>query len=324
MRLLVTGANGFVGSHVADRLAAQGHELRLLLRRTSLIENIVRLAYERHDGDLRVPESLADAVRGVEVVVHIGGVTAARTEAEYMAANGRGTESLVKAAVRAGVRRFVYVSSLAAHGPSPDGAPRPLDAPGRPLSSYGRSKLAGEVATLAAREQMSVAVVRPPAVYGPRDKALLPLYKIARTGVLPVIGDGRNVVSFVHVHDMADAIVAVALAEGPSGGIYTAEDGTPHTWREMVRAYGDAIGKRVLCVPTPVALYAGAGYATGVVSWLLRRPLPLSPEEVKSMRQRHWVCDSAAMTRDFGWRPTIGIEEGMRTTAAWCKERGWL
>lgn len=309
---------------MAERLVAQGHELRLLLRRTSLIENIVGLEYERHDGDLRVPESLEDAVRGVEVVVHLGGVTSARTGAEYMAANGHGTESLVKAAIEAGVRRFVYVSSLAAHGPSPDGAPRPLDAPGRPLTAYGRSKLEGEAATLAAREQMSVAVVRPPAVYGPRDKAMLPLYKIARTGVLPVIGDGRYVVSFVHAYDMADVITTVSLAEGPSGGIYTAEDGTPHTWREMVKAYGDAIDKRVLCLPTPVALYAGAGYAVGLVSLLTRRALPLSPEEVTNMRQRYWVCDSAAMTRDFGWRPSIGIEEGMRTTVAWCRERGWL
>ncbi|HEY4686331.1 MAG TPA: NAD-dependent epimerase/dehydratase family protein [Dehalococcoidia bacterium] len=326
MRVLVTGANGFIGSHVAERLAAQGHDLRLLLRRTSKTEFLDGLScYERVDGDLRDEASLARAAAGVDAVVHLGGLTltAALTEAEYVAVNAAGTAAIAKATLAAGARRFVYVSSLQAAGPSPDGRPVPPHE-SAPISAYGRSKAAGEKAVLALQEEMSVAVVRPPAVYGPRDRAFLPLYRIAKLGVFPLLGDGRNRASLVHVYDAAAAIAGVVAAEGPSGGVYTICDGEPYTWRQIVDAYAAATGRRPRLIPTPPFLYVAAGWLGGLASKLIRRPLPLSPDQIDQMRQRYWVCDNEAIERDLGWRPTLSIAEGMAQTLAWYREHGWL
>ena len=340
MRILVTGGNGFIGSHVVERLMAQGHELRLFLRTTSKTEFLDGLSgpstglragpstglgtsFERVNGDLRDEASLARGVDGMDAVVHLGGVTAARTEAEYLAVNGGGTAALAQAALTAGVRRFVYVSSLAAGGPSPDGRPlAPGD--GAPISAYGRSKAAGERAVLSHQDGMSVAVIRPPAVYGPRDRAFLPLYRIAKLGVFPLLGDGENLASFLHVHDAAAAIVQATETDGPSGGVYTACDGSPHSWRELVDAFAKAMGRRPRLIPTPPFLYVAAGYLGGLASALIRRPLPLNPEQVDQMRQRYWVCDNEAICRDLGWQPKLSIEEGMAQTLAWYREHGWL
>jgi nucleoside-diphosphate-sugar epimerase len=276
------------------------------------------------EGDLRDAESLKRALEGVEAVAHLGGITTARSEREYMAVNAEGSATLVAAAREAGVRRFVYVSSLAAGGPSPDGNPV-LHGDGQPISAYGRSKAGGEQAVLAAAgEEMSVAIVRPPAVYGPRDRGFLPLYRIARLGVFPLFGDGNNQVSFIHVYDAAEAITQATLAQGLSGAVYTICDGKPHTWREAVAAFAAAVGRKPLLIPTPPFLYHLAGHAGGLASAIVRKPLPLSPEKVEEMRQRYWVCDNAQIYRDLGWQPQLALDQGMRQTVAWYRENGWL
>jgi nucleoside-diphosphate-sugar epimerase len=324
MRVLITGGNGFIGSFVAERLRGQGIDITLLLRRTSSLRFLDDIeGYDRVDGDMRDAASLFRAVEGVDAVVHLAGLTSARTEAEFQAVNGDGTAALAKAASEGGVKRFVYVSSLAAQGPSSDGSGA-IPPVARPISSYGRSKLAGEFPVLAERERMSVAVVRPPVVYGERDRGLLPLYRIASLGVMPVIGDGLNQVSFVHVHDCADAIVRAALAEGPSGAVYTISDGTPHTWRELVGTFAKVRGRRALIINTPPVLYQGAGYAAAAASALLRRALPLSPDEVAHMRERYWICDHETITRDLGWKPRIGLEAGFTQMLRWYREQHWL
>jgi 2-alkyl-3-oxoalkanoate reductase len=325
MKILITGPNGLIGSHVAERLQSQGHELRLMLRRTSDISFLEDVkAYERVEGDMRDAESLCRAVQGVDTVLHIGGLTKARREADYQAVNGKGTVDIAAAAANAGVRRFVYISSLAASGPSPDGKPRPLDAEPRPIVPYGRSKLAGEVGVLAQARRMGVVILRPPVVYGPRDKAMLPLFKLAKLRFFPLYGDGLNRLSFIHVYDVADAVVSVTVDEKASG-IYTACDGAQYTWRDVLSAFEKAMGKgRVLGLPTPPAFYTAAGYAAGLVESLVRQTLPLNPEEVLEMRQRYWLVDNERITRELGWQPKILVEEGLVQTLTWYRERGWF
>ncbi len=323
MKVLITGANGFLGSHVAERLSAHdGVELRLMLRRSSLLDFLDGLGYERVDGDLRDDASLTDAARGVDTVIHLAGLVSALTEARYHEVNARGTEALVGAAKAAGVQRFVYVSSLAALGPSRDGVTLP--ATPNPVSGYGRSKLAGEHAALAEKDAMSVVVVRPPAVYGERDRALLPFYRIAKLGFVPVYGDGLRRLSFIHAHDVADAIIAAALADGLSGAVYTVCDGRTHTWRSLVEAYGKAAGRRLRILPVPTPLFALGGYAGGLAQWLIRKPVPLSSEEISHMRAPAWLADNDAINHDLGWQPRIDIEQGLAQAYRWYRQCGWL
>lgn len=323
MKVLVTGANGFLGSHVAERLAARGVELRLLLRRSSNIDFLQGVPYERVEGDVRDPASLARAVEGVDAVAHLAVLTLAVNEARFQEVNALGTANLVHAARKAGVRRFVYVSSLAAQGPNPDRATL-MPEPPRPVSAYGRSKLAGEHPVLLAQHDMSVAILRPSAVYGQRDRALLPLYRMGKLGIVPVYGRGSNLVSWLHAYDGADAVIAATLADGPTGAIYTVSDGAFYTWRELVQAFGRAWGKTPRILPGPPPLFHLAGNAGGLVQSLVRRPLSLQPDQIRHMRAPYWICDNTAITRDLGWAPSISLDAGFEQTLRWYREQGWL
>jgi nucleoside-diphosphate-sugar epimerase len=249
--------------------------------------------------------------------------TLAPTESQFQQVNALGTANLVHAARSMGVKRFVYISSLAAQGPNPDRDTLMPDPPA-PVSAYGRSKLAGENAVLAARPDIDVAIVRLSAVYGQRDKALLPLYRMGKLGFVPVYGDGENLLSWLHVHDAADAIVATTLGETPSGAIYTVSDGRFYTWKQLVAAFGRAWGRTPRIIYGPPFLFRLAGAAGGVAQVLTRKGLSLQNDQIRHMRARYFICDNTAITRDLGWQPQIDLDTGFKQTIAWCREQGLL
>ncbi len=171
---------------------------------------------------------------------------------------------------------------------------------------------------------MSVAIVRPPAVYGPRDRALLPLYRLALRGVLAVFGHGMNRVAFIHVYDAADAVVCAVCADGPSGSVYGISDGPSHTWREVVEAFARASGRSPRILTAPPVLFAAVGRAADLAAWVVRRPLPLSSEKVVNMRPRFWVSETETIRAELGWQPALDIGAGMAQALGWYRERGWL
>ncbi len=182
MKAIVTGANGFVGSHLVERLLREGLEVVCLVRPTSdrkWIEGLSAQVRAEDPGDV---EALARAVAGADFVFHVAGLTRGLTDEEYLAVNAEGTRRIIEAVARSGaaIRRFVYVSSLAAVGPNPTDRPLDETSEPRPQDSYGRSKLAGERIVLEAGGRMPVTIIRPPAVYGPRDSNFLPLFRMAR------------------------------------------------------------------------------------------------------------------------------------------------
>jgi nucleoside-diphosphate-sugar epimerase len=320
MRVLLTGASGFLGSHIAEQLAAEGHDLRLLLRRTSSLAFLRDVPHERVEADVREATALASAVEGIDAVVHAAGITSALSEGEFQAVNAGGTAALAGAAAAAGVRRFVYISSLAARGPGDTGS----DGGSRPISPYGRSKRAGEEAALRHAERMEVVVVRPPVIYGPRDRGLLPFYRLVKLGVMPVYGSGENLLSWVHARDAARAAVLAATAPAPAGAVYTVSDGAAYTWRELASRLAAVLGRRVRHVPVPGPLFAAAGHAAGLAGRVLRRPLPLSPGRVREMSQSLWVCGYDRIRADLGWEPTVSPDDGIAETVAWYRENRWI
>ncbi len=325
MKVLLTGASGFLGSHIAEGMAAEGHELRLLLRQTSRRGFLDGVTYEQVVGDVRNAASLFEAMRGVDAVVHAAGLTSALTEEEYRAVNEAGTAAAVEAALRAGVSRFVYVSSLAAQGPSADGSSKePNEAEPRPLTPYGRSKLAGEAHVLQGGAAMSVSVIRPPVIYGPRDGGLLPFFRLVNLRIMPLYGSGANRISWVHVHDAASAIVQTALAREPSGSIYTISDGGAYSWNDLVDILAGALGRRPLRLKVPAPLYAGAGMAADLAARAMRRPFPLNGDRVRDFAQAAWICGHETITRELGWTPAYDALKGISQTVAWYRENGWL
>jgi nucleoside-diphosphate-sugar epimerase len=327
VKVLVTGASGFLGSHIAEQLANEGHIVRLLLRRTSSRRFLTDFQFEEAIGDVTDPSSLPAAVTGVDAVIHTAGLVKARSEDEFMGVNAAGTANLLTAVETANpaLPSFVYVSSLAAHGPSLDGAPRPVDAPSRPVSAYGRSKLAGERAVRESAIAPRSVIFRPPVIYGPRDLALVPFFRLAQLRLAPLLMGGHNRISIVYVADITGAIVQATAAEAEVGGkTYSADDGSIHTWRDLLAAVEAAVGRRALRISAPRWAFTSAALASEAFGFAARRPVSLTRDKVNEMAQRHWVCDSVGLRRDLSWSPRVDIREGARLTAEWYRRERWI
>ena len=326
MKVLVTGATGFLGSHIAERLAAGGHEVRVLLRSTSSRRFLEGVPFEEVLGDLTDAASLGPAARGVDAVIHAAGLVKARSAREFQEVNAQGTSNLLAAVEREapGLTRFVYVSSLAAHGPSPDGAPRPLDADPAPVSVYGRAKAEGEALVRRSPLADRAVMLRLPAVYGPKDFALLSFFKLVKLRFAPLLYGGRNTLSIIYAEDAARAAADLATSSAAVGEAYTADDGGRYTWRDLVAHVEAAMGRKALVLPMPLWSYWLAGLASEGFGALVRQATPLSRDKVVEMRQRYWVSSNAAIEADLGWQPQVPFAEGARRAAVWYREQGLL
>lgn len=323
-RALITGATGFVGSHLAARLAAAGWELRALVRPTSDVRALEELGVERWTGDLRDRELLTSACGEMDVVFHLAAVTAARDEAGYERANVEGTRALVDAFAHADPRppKLVYLSSYAACGPAPVDGVRTTEETPAPLTAYGRTKLAGEdlVRSLAGRG-VEVVVMRAPAVYGPGDRALLPYFRLVRWRVAPIPGKGESRLQLLYVGDLARALEG--SAEAPAGTYAVASPGV-HRWVDVVETIASVMDRRALRVPLPAPLVRTAAGVTQAAGSLVGRAVPFNREKAEEMLASAWVCD---LTGSEGMLPpeqATPLREGISQTVRWYKRRGWL
>jgi nucleoside-diphosphate-sugar epimerase len=322
VRAAITGGTGLVGSHLAETLAARGDALRALVRDASRGGLLVSLGARLVRGSLEDEAALDELVRGCDVVFHVAGLVKARSSAEFLAVNRDGTARVAAAARRAGARRLVLVSSRAVTGPSrPGRCEDEASGPG-PLTVYGRSKRAGEEAARASG--VALTIVRPPAVYGPRDRAFLPLFRSAARGVVPLLGDGRQELTLVHARDLAEALVAAALSEAALGGVYHAAHPEVVTQRALAAAVGAAVGRGVRCVALPGALVRAVLAANGRIARARGRATLLDGDKASELVAPGWVCSSEALRRDAGWTARIPLEAGLAETARSYREAGWL
>ncbi|HEY7504380.1 MAG TPA: NAD(P)-dependent oxidoreductase [Gemmatimonadales bacterium] len=322
MKALVTGATGFVGSHLAEVLRSRGDEVTALVRSPSKASALTSLGVHVVAGDLDDPGSLARAVAGQDVVFHVAGLVAAKDEAGFLRVNRDGTASLAAAAARARVGRFVYVSSMAAGGPADKGRPLTGIEPPRPVTAYGRSKLAGEKAAM--EGPLPWVIMRPPTVYGPRDREVLKVFRMARWGLAPVFGDGSQELSAVHGADLAEALVAAGTAPGTTGKIYYPCHPEVVTSAAFVRAVADAMGRRVHLVPVPSPLGRAMLGLTEATARLAGRTTILTRDKANEFFQVAWTGDPRPLTRDAGWRAAHDIGSGMADTFRWYRSAGWL
>ena len=300
--LAVTGATGFVGQAVLDLAQRRGLEVRALARRPQE----PRAGVEWVQGDLADKAALRRLVSRATVVVHIAGVVNAPDAAGFEAGNVVGTINVVEAALRAGVPRLVHVSSLSAREPQ--------------LSLYGASKLKGERLVKAA--PLDWTVVRPPAVYGPRDTEMLELFRLARRGFMPLPPEGK--LSIIHVGDLARLLLALLPGgEAVTGQVFEPDDGQPGGWthHSLARAIGVAVGRRV----TPMSLSPGVLRLGARADRFFRKDrAKLTEDRVGYMCHADWLAHEGAQPPAALWRPRIESRMGLHATAAWYREAGWL
>lgn len=322
MKAALTGGTGFVGGHLAEALVARGVAVSALVRSPARSERLRTLGCRLVEGGLEDEAALSKLVRGRDVLFHVAGIVAARSAGSFLRANRDGARRAAEAAASEGLARVLLVSSLAVTGPSPRG--RVVDessGPG-PLTAYGRSKQMGEEAVRAAGVPFTI--VRPPPVYGPRDRAFLTLFRAARRGVVPVLGSGDQEVTLVHVRDLAEALVVAATAPATVGKVYHAGHERPVTQRRLAEAVGGAVGRRVRCVPLPGPLVRGALGVAGIAARMLGGAPLLDGDKARELLASGWVCSSAALRRDAGWSASTSLEEGLAGTARAYRDAGWL
>jgi nucleoside-diphosphate-sugar epimerase len=321
MRALVTGATGFVGSHLVDALLRRGAEVTALARSPEKAAPLrargVCIVAGRLDGEA----TLRQAVQHQDVVYHVAGAVAARSEADFLQANRDGTRNLVAATEAAGGTRLVFVSSLAAGGPSRRGAALDGTEEPRPVTAYGRSKLAAEQVIRSSSLRWSI--VRPPMVYGPRDREVLKVFRLARFGVAPVFGDGSQELSAVHAADLADALIAVADA-ATHGRTYNACHPEVFTSGEFVRAVGATMGRSVRTIHVPAPLGRALLTVAETSARVTGQTTILTADKANEFFQPAWTADPTPLIRDCHWQPAYDLRRGLADTYQWYRKAGWL
>lgn len=318
---LVTGASGFIGSHLVEALVSRDWRVRCLVRRTSMLKWLPTDDVTLINGQIEEPgEDLDRAVKNVSVIFHLAGLTSAADDESYAAVNVEGTRNLVQAMQRSAPEALlVFCSSLSAAGPARRRPVNETDDPA-PITAYGRSKLAAE--QVVSESGLDHLIVRPPAVYGPRDVDILAAFRLAKYGLALRVAPPGQRLSMVHAEDLARGLVRAAEAEGR--GVYYMTDGMIHTWEGIMEQIARAVGRkpRVIGVPSAVAdIVSRAERMRGSLTGT--KPL-LTPDRALELSQFDWTCDDTRARLDLDYESAISLPDGMRMTAEWYRVHGFL
>ena len=325
MKVLVTGANGFLGSHLVEGLLARGHRVRGLVRRTSDLRWLEGLDVELAYGEVTDPATLPEAVRDIRAIYHAAGVTRARRPENYRRVNHQGTVNLLSACQEhgRGVEKFILISSQAAAGPAGEGRLSRETDPCRPVSDYGQSKLMAEQAAAGFMDRLPVTIVRPPAIYGPRDVDFLTYFRILKKHLRPLLGLRERRLSICHVRDAAVGIILAGESDRSAGQSYFISGGEI-TWNELTGIMARALGVRTMKVRIPLFALHTLAALNEALAPLFREAPVLDRRKAREMTQMCWTCDWSKAAAELGYQPAVSLEEGMRETLRWYREAGWL
>jgi nucleoside-diphosphate-sugar epimerase len=324
--VLVTGGTGLVGSHLVELLLEKGYSVTCVVRDTKQLRWLNGLKVRVLQGDCLHPGPLDAAVQGAAFVFHVAGLTKARRSRDYYLVNHIGTRNLLQACARSetGIRKFVLISSLAAAGPSPDGSPVKAGAPANPVSDYGKSKQRAEEEALQYKDRFPVVILRPSAVYGPRDRDMYELFRWAARGVTIEISGGERFINPCYVKDLALATLQAAERNTESGSIFFVAENQAYSWsafRQALLAAG-GVKARNIKIPYPAAWLIGV--ASEIGGLFTGKPALTNRQKVLEASQRYWVCDMSETEKQLGFRSVYPLHRGLEITWKWYRDNNWL
>jgi nucleoside-diphosphate-sugar epimerase len=328
MIAFVTGATGFVGSFVAEELLRRGYTVRCLTRATSSLQWLEGLPVERALGSLADEHSLVKAVEGADVVVHIAGLTAARSREEFFQGNQGGTKNLLNATLKAApnLKRFLHLSSLTVSGPA-QSLDRPIleSDPCKPLTAYGESKKAAEDEVNNVKDKIPVTIVRAPAVYGQRDTAIFDYFKTVSRGLSALIGFDDKRLSLIHAEDLARGVVDAVESPTTVGETYFVADAPFYSWPQITEITARALDKKnVVTLRLPHAVVMGVAGVSEFFGKFSSKPPVFNYEKGLDFIQKYWIGSVAKAKRDFGYTSQFSLESGILKTIRWYQEQKWL
>jgi len=324
--VFVTGGTGFIGSHTVERLLAYGYHVRCLIRPSQTKTRwLQHLPVDFVKGDLSDTESLAKCLKDVDSIIHIAGVTKARHRHDFFTTNVKATQNLLDASTHMRqINKFCFISSLTAVGPSKTGVPLSEEVHCHPLTSYGKSKLEAEHVCKRYMDRIPIVIIRPPAVFGPRDADILEMFKWVSHGIKPIIGSPEKTLSLVFAPDLAEGIVQTARDERTSGQIYNIADPAIFTFSSLIDYLATLVQKRTIHVHIPKGLVYSMAGITQFIASFGKKPAVLNIEKARDLFQKHWVCDPRKIREHIGFQTETPIFDGLKRTFEWYKEMGWL
>lgn len=321
----VTGANGFVGSHLVDYLLELGHEVHAIVRPTSNLQWLEGKPVHLHTCGLTQVEPLQEAFQGANYIYHIAGVVKVPTEADFMRGNVEMTKNVLEAAVNIPtIKRVLVTSSMAATGFAPYGGSVNEEDPLNPIEPYGRSKVAQEKVTLEYADRIPVTIVRPPGVYGPRDTEIFAFFKAIKGGVSVMMGFKPKEMSLIHVRDLVQGMYLAATKENAIGEVYFLGSLECYNWKELGDIASKAMNKRTITLKIPHFVIFILGFLGQIAESWFGADVALNKDRAYRITRPSWYCSSEKAVRELGFEQTVSIEEGFKETITWYQMKGWL
>jgi nucleoside-diphosphate-sugar epimerase len=324
MKIFLTGATGFLGSHVVDVLLDRGHELKALVRPTSFIRRLKEQGVKLIQGQIPQSIPLSETLSECDAVVHMAGAIKALNKKEFFRINAQGTAYLVEQILKAQPkpRILVHVSSVTAVDPR-RGDDFCLPAELAPaLSHYGESKRQGELALGPLKGKVQTIILRPPVLYGPRDVEFISLFRMIGRGLAPMYRGGKNQLSVCYGPDTARAVANLIENPPPGDGIFCLDDGMIHSWKSLATTIARVMGKRPRFLPLRDPMMYSTAFVKQIWAQLRRRPEIFTLNKMREMRQPRWVCGYSELQKATGWKPTTPIETGMGETYQFYRREG--
>ena len=323
---VVTGANGFVGSHLVDLLLSKNYTVRCIVRKSSNLKWLEGKNVEIHDCGLFDKDGLRKAFSGANYIYHVAGVVKSKAPEGYFKGNVDTTKVLLDVALefKENIKKFVVVSSLTATGPSPKGTPVSETAECKPITTYGQSKLAEEKIAKAYMDKLPVTICRAPAVYGERDTEILIFFQTFQKGLMTTIGFDKKTISLIHVLDLVNGFYLAAESEKSAGQIYFISSEKYYTWEEIGEVTSKVLNKKALHVKVPHTIVFTIAAIAQFFALFSSKAATLNIEKAKDITQNSWTCNTQKAITDLGYHQQISIEEGIKRTCDWYKEKKWL
>ena len=323
---LVTGSNGFIGSHLVESLLKKNYNIKCLVRKSSdlkwLKDKNIQLVY----GDMFSKDVLSTELKNVDYVYHVAGVTFAKKKSDFYRGNAEAVKSLLGICLetKPDLIKFVHVSSQACVGPSFDGKPIDETRDYYPLTTYGRSKMEAEKLVMSYFDKMKCTIVRPPAVYGPRDYAIFEYFKSMNRGMQPLIGFDNKLVSLIHVKDLVNGFIIAGESDKSTSNIYFISSEKFYNWRDVGEMTGRLLGRKTLRVVIPHFAVKTTAFFSEVFGFFSPKPVILNREKARELTQAYWICSVEKAKQELGFKEDLTLEEGFKDTIDWYRANGWL